>query len=325
MAPASIEDFDHRRRSAAGCLCCGSRRLRRQVQLVSGFLAERAWNGAPQLTELVTCETCGLRFFERGLDDDEVARYYLGYRNAAYQRRRQQWEPFYTPRRHLETQAWSDSPGRLANLRQSLALARAPARFTAALDHGGNQGHMLAAIDADRKAVYDPSASPAVAGVESYSIASDLPGGWSLVLCCQVLEHVSSPAAYLKHIRELLADGGWLYLEVPNERWRDAPGAKRMRRIVLEGLLRLRPLLIAADAVCTASRIKFGRLPPLGFIAMREHLNYFTRESLAALLSANGFRVEICGIEDGGQLFAVARKFGTLESKSAKTTGDTAC
>jgi hypothetical protein len=70
--------------------------LRREVQIISGFLAARAWNGRPELTELVCCEDCGLHFFDRGLDDAEVARYYHGYRDAEYQRSRHEWEPFYT-------------------------------------------------------------------------------------------------------------------------------------------------------------------------------------------------------------------------------------
>lgn len=319
MAPETPEAFDHRRRAAAGCLCCGSRRLRREAQLVSGFLAARAWGGQPELTQLACCEDCGLRFFERGLDDAEVARYYQGYRDAGYQSDRQSWEPFYTARQHAATLAWSDAPARLDNLRHSLARAKAPTRYASVLDHGGGHGHMLAAIDADRKAVFDPSSSPAVPGVEAYSRENELPGGWKLLLCCQVLEHISFPALYLRRIHGLLADDGWLYVEVPNEQWRDAPGGEGMRRAVLRLLLRCRPLLIAADGVCTACRIKFGRLPPLGFIAMREHLNYFTTESLAAVLAGNGFQVETCGIDNGGQLFAVARKFATTEAGSRNT------
>ncbi len=308
----------------AGCLCCGSHRLRREVQIVSGFLAVRAWQGRPELTELVSCEDCGLRFFERGLADDEVARYYLGYRDADYQCSRQAWEPFYTLKRHVAIQGWSDSPARLDNLRHSLARAKAPTRVDAVLDHGGNRGHMLAAIDADCKAVFDPSETPPVAGVDAYFTEIDLPGGWNMVLCCQVLEHISLPSGYLRHIHALLADDGWLYVEVPNEHWRPAPGGEGLRKAVLKTLLRWRPLLIAADVICTACRIKLGRLPPLGFVAMREHLNYFTKESLSALLAQNGFQVEACGIDNGGQLFAVARKFATGATRTPHTAGSAA-
>jgi SAM-dependent methyltransferase len=311
MATATTKVFDHRRRSAAGCLSCGSHCLRREAQPISGFLAARAWQGRPELTELVVCEVCGLRFFERGLDDDEASRYYQGYRDSAYQQSRQAWEPFYTARQHAATLAWSNDPARLVNLRHSLAQSGAPAHFGAVLDHGGGEGHMLAAVDADRKAVFDPSGGQTVRGRECYAKESDLPSGWNLVLCCQVLEHISFPSCYLRRIHDLLADDGWLYIEVPNEHWRSAPGREELRKALLKALLHSRPLLIAADMLCTASRIKLGRLPPLGFVAMREHINYFTQESLSAVLAGNGFQVESCGIDNGGQLFAVARKFGT--------------
>ncbi|MER2515404.1 hypothetical protein E4Q23_12690 [Candidatus Accumulibacter phosphatis] len=67
-------------------------------------------------------------------------------------------------------------------------------------------------------------------------------------------------------------------------------------------------MLIAADVLCTASRIKLGRLPPLGFVAMREHLNYFTTESVQALLRNCGFVIDASGINSTGQIFALARK-----------------
>lgn len=281
------------------------------MQLVSGFLAERAWDGRPEPTHLVTCESCGLRFFDRGLDDIEAARYYHGYRDPDYQRQRQAWEPFYTPQRHAELLAWSDAPVRRQNLRRSLDIAGVPARVDSVLDHGGGRGQMLAGIDARRKAVFDPAATSAESAVEAFRSSADLPGCWSLILSCQVLEHISHPADYLRHLNNLLAEDGWLYLEVPDERWASAAGGEAWRARTLNALLHWDPLLIAWDSLCTASRIKLRRLPPLGFVAMREHLNYFTGDAMAALLAATGFKVEACGIDNGGQLFAVARKFAT--------------
>lgn len=324
MVPARAEAFDHRKRSAAGCLCCGSERLTRTVQPVSGFLAARAWDGKPEITQLLRCETCGLRFFERGMDDAEAEHFYLGYRDANYQRHRQSWEPFYTLRRHASLVAWSDAPVRRENLRRSLVAATAPQRFASVLDHGGSRGQMLAGIDAGRKAVFDPAAEPAIEGVETFSRATDLPGGWSLVLSCQVLEHISNPAAYLRHLHGLLSDDGWLYLEVPNEQWLPAAGPEAWRTGMLRTLLQVDAFLIAADMFCTVCRIKLGRLPPLGFVAMREHLNYFTARALSALLATTDFHVEACGIDDGGQLFAVARKYATGATRTRNTASTSA-
>ena len=132
-------------------------------------------------------------------------------------------------------------------------------------------------------------------------------------------------AAYLREIGTLLADSGWLYLEVPVEQWRPAPGSDALRAAWLKLLLPSRPLLMVADLLCTASRIKLGRLPPLGFVAMREHLNYFTAAALRAILTNGGFTVHTCGINRAGQLFAVARKFATVNAGSDKTLSTITC
>ncbi|MDP3514130.1 MAG: methyltransferase domain-containing protein [Sulfuritalea sp.] len=325
MPTSAAENPYHLQRSAAGCLCCGSSNLQHETQIVSGFLAARAWGGPPQLTQLVCCADCGLRFFERGLSESEVARYYRSYRDAEYVRDRRRWEIFYTPTQHAAQVAWSHSAQRTEALRAALTGADAPLRFASALDHGGDHGHMLTAVEADRKAVFDPSARATLPGIDGYADSHLLPGGWDLILSCQVLEHVSVPAAYLREIGTLLADSGWLYLEVPVEQWRPAPGSDALRAAWLKLLLPSRPLLMVADLLCTASRIKLGRLPPLGFVAMREHLNYFTAAALRAILTNGGFTVHTCGINRAGQLFAVARKFATVNAGSDKTLSTITC
>ncbi|MCM2305851.1 MAG: class I SAM-dependent methyltransferase [Sulfuritalea sp.] len=319
MPTTAADPFDHHRRSAAGCLCCGNESLLYETQIVSGFLAARAWGGPPEITRLAACPACGLRFFDRGLSDAEAERYYRAYRDAEYVRARWRWEPFYTSTQHAALLAWSSSAPRIEALREALAQSNAPHCFASALDHGGDRGHMLTAVNANRKAVFDPSTCATLPGIERYSDDATLPGAWDLILSCQVLEHVSAPDVYLRKIGGLLAESGWLYLEVPAENWRPAPGSEALRAAWLRQMLRCRPLLMAADLLCTASRIKLGRLPPLGFVAMREHLNYFTADALNAILTNNGFTIDACGINRAGQLFAVARKFATSQDRIGNT------
>jgi hypothetical protein len=308
MTEGPPESFDHTHRSRHGCLCCLSTDLQQSTQIVSGFLAARAWGAAPEITALSNCNTCGFRFFNRGLTDAEATRYYRDYRNADYVRERRRWEPFYTNAQHSAQVEWSRSPTRTDALRAVLAQAQTPAHFAAVLDHGGNEGHMLAGISAQRKAVFDPSGCKTLPTIQQYTNAAQLPHDWDLILSCQVLEHVSSPIRYLRSISELLADSGWLYVEVPLETWRSARGTGNLRDRWLHLLLKFRALLIVADVLCTVSRIKLGRLPPFGFIAMREHLNYFSVTALTALLGRGNFHVVVSGINSAGQIFAVARK-----------------
>lgn len=321
MATAETESFDHQRRSASGCLCCGNSDLVFETQIVSGFLAARAWGGPPQTTQLVSCETCGFRFFDRGLSRAETARYYRGYRNADYVRARWRWEPFYTQGQHMRQVEWSRATLRTDALCEALAQSSAPSHFASALDHGGNEGHMLAGVSADRKAVFDPSGAATLPGIVRYVDIASMPGEWQLVLSCQVLEHVSSPTDYLRELGALIGDSGWLYVEVPLEIWRPASGAGTLRDAWLRLLTHSRPLLMVADGICTASRIKLGRLPPLGFVAMREHLNYFNVGALVALFDNNGFAVDASGINAAGQIFVIARKSVTVCKSNDKTAG----
>lgn len=294
--------------SCAGCPCCGNRPLRRETTVVSGFLAQRAWDGKPDLTTMAFCNACGFRFFERGLSAQEAARLYRGYRDAEYFRARNAWEPFYTRARHEAIVAWSQGAERIAGLRDSLARAGLPSRFKYVVDHGGNAGHMLRGVDADLKVVFDPSGCDSLPGITPVSDPDEIQRGCDLVLSCQVLEHVSDPSDYLIGVAALCAEGGHLYVEVPDEHWsnRVLPGG--LRDAWLRFLLRHRRFLMLADMLSTGCRVKLGFLPPLGFNPMREHLNYFTKRALDSILRASGFQIVLSGHRGAGLIFAVARK-----------------
>lgn len=299
-------------RSRAGCLCCGNRIVAYETTLVSGFLAKRAWLGPPELTRMAFCDHCGFRFFERGLSPVETSALYRDYRNAEYFCARNRWEPFYTQAQHDAVVGWARSPSRLADLRKTLDRAGLPSRFRYALDHGGNDGHMLLGIDAAVRVVFDPSGRKALPGVMSVQDPQFIRPNCDLFLSCQVLEHVSNPADYLRQAASLCADGAHLYIEVPHEMWSNHVLHGRLRDVWLRFLLRHHRLLIAADMLSTGCRVKCGFLPPMGFIPMREHLNYFTNQALDSLLVSCGFEVILSGRNGEGQLFAVARKGAAL-------------
>jgi SAM-dependent methyltransferase len=278
--------------------------------VVSGFLARRAWKGEPELTQIVFCDACGFRFFARGLSPQEAARLYQGYRDAEYFRARNAWEPFYTRARHEAVVAWSRCADRATALRSTLARAGLPARFGYVLDHGGNAGHMLRGVDAETKVVFDPSGCEALPDITAVSDPTGIPPHCDLLLSCQVLEHVSDPRRYLAEVAGLCAEGGHLYLEVPDEIWTNAVLHGPLRDVWLRFLLRHPRLLVLADMVSTACRVKLGFLPPLGFNPMREHLNYFTIQGLDFILPGCGFEIVLSGHRGAGLIFAVARKKG---------------
>ena len=293
------------KRDCTACLCCGNANLTRQTTVVSGFLAERAWHGLPEKTQIIHCAQCGFQFFERGLSDKETANLYRGYRDKDYFLARNRWEAFYTRAQHQLVGDWSRSTLRSSNLVRLLSESGLPTRFAYALDHGGAEGHLLHAISADQKIVFDVSGVGTIDGVCGISDATKIPLGCDLLTSCQVLEHVSDPAKYLTELTALCAPGAYIYIEVPNEQWSSYVWEGRLRDAWLETLLRHHWWLKLMDVISTICRVKFKFLPPMGFIPMREHLNYFTLQSLTKLLGRLGFEVVRSGHNVDGQLFAI--------------------
>ena len=76
-----------------------------------------------------------------------------------------------------------------------------------------------------------------------------------------------------------------------------------MRNLMLSLAVKSRRLHQLMDLYSTAFRVKLGFLPPLGFAPMREHVNFFTLESISKLgerlaLSTEASRIsQTCGIQ----------------------------
>lgn len=263
---------------------------------------------APALTRIMFCGNCGLRFFDRGLSADEAERYYRGYRGDEYCAARNRYEPFYTARIHCEIAAWLGSPQRRQALADVLGRSGGIADFRSILDFGGGDGTLIADLDAAERAVLDPSETPPVAGVVRISDEASAGRQWDLIVCAQVLEHVTDPRQTIASLGRLLAPRGRLYLEVPDETWDNRTFAGALRNSWLAWLLAHPTLLVAGDFISTACRIKLGTLPPFGFIPMREHLQYFTEAALRAMVRACGLDVVESGRNTVGQIYAVAAR-----------------
>ncbi len=300
--------MDHLNRSARGCLCCGDHHLKAETTVVSPFLANRGWKGKPELTSVMFCARCGFRFYDRGLSEAEGNSYYQGYRDQTYFKERNRFEPFYTRSAYDGDTTWMASPGRRVALAQVLENAGAPKSFRAALDYGGGTGQMLLDVDAGKRVVFDVSGGHTEDGVVWIGAQQEVGGDWDLVLSCQVLEHLSDPLGSVEFIAGILSNGGWFYAEVPDQHWKNSARSGRLRQAWLSWIVDKPLLLVAADTVSTAFRVKCGFLPPMGFIPMREHLNYFTEDALRALLQRAGFTVPWSGKNAEGAICAVGRR-----------------
>jgi hypothetical protein len=300
---------NHLDRAKDGCLCCAKHNFRVENTLVSPYLAFKAWVGKPEITKLMYCHDCGFRFFQRGLSDEEMSAYYAGYRDEKYHQIRHDYEPFYTQSYHEQIGAWLTSDARREDLANTLKKAKLPEKYNAVLDHGGGTGYLVRWIQADRKAVFDISGEQPEPGLEGISDPSKIGDQWDLVVSSHVFEHVSSPASILEGITPKIVQGGYLYLEVPYEQWKSFVFSSKLRDCWLRFIMSKRLLLLAMDFFSTACRIKAKFVPPMGFIPMREHINFFTPKALLALLDRHGLKPVIDPLVNAhGHLVVVAQK-----------------
>jgi SAM-dependent methyltransferase len=276
---------------STSCLCCGAKGFSEEAGVVSPFLARRAFDEGPSIVKLFRCGRCGFAWSQRGLSSGQASSLYEGYRGPAYFAQRHSFEPWYS-------QAKNDSIGseeEMIDRRAAMAdVLTKVSRMVGTrpegmiLDFGGDRGQMLKDFPDVEKLVFDLSGiacDPWASKIEHLDQFNDR---CDLVMACQVLEHVGEPVEFLSELVSLARPGGWIYIEVPFEQWSQGGAQASWRERWITWLVKKPGLLMAIDFLSTASRIVLGRVPAIGFWSLREHLNFFTAESLSELAKRVG-------------------------------------
>ncbi len=285
------------------CLACGSGEVISYPAVMSSFVASYVLNRDPELTRLFECTGCSFRFFEDRYDSREVAALYLDYRGDEYFSSRHGCEPWYTKKMNdtigkdpVEIQT------RKAKLSGFISAYVDPARLSTVLDYGGDKGQFIPDQLGSARFVYDISKVEPVPGVVSLFEKSDVADNrFDLVMLCHVLEHCSEPLQVLAELKALAAKRGTLFcFEVPFEMYdlKFVPKSKRYEEY-LKVVTGLKPLARALDFYSTVARVKFNVVPPLGFVKLHEHVNFFSVASMRALLERAGFEVRGCEVVTG--------------------------
>ncbi len=202
------------------CVLCGSNDLVEYPAEFVPFLQERMFNNVNQKTELISCKKCDFVYSSYRPSQDEISRFYSGYRDAEYQKQRQNYEPAYS-KEFNQSLGFSASN---KSLREK-TIAEVVYNHIAAkdvkrvLDFGGDAGQYIPdALSSAKKYVYDISGIQTVEGVKLITNKSELEKtGYDLVLCCHVLEHLSNPMESVQELMQMTAPEGYLYIEVPLE------------------------------------------------------------------------------------------------------------
>ena len=220
-------------------------------------------------------------FYNPRLDDDDLRKLYRDYRSEEYRRMRHASEPWYTPRFN----AGLSSPEQYKTRREKLApILRqhiGERKIRRILDYGGDRGDLVVGlVDGARTFVYDISGIPPASNVTSVHDPAGCKA--DLIINSNVLEHVGFPRLLVNEILQAAPEGGLVFLEVPCE---SPVGMSRIaRRLAQIGIVALMRPTLASALFRSAS-----------LYMMHEHINYFTRNSLTALMRSSGGAVIATG------------------------------
>lgn len=258
-------------RIASRCICCGGDALSKSPAILMPFIAKRTFGWEPveitdewglrdiksgmayPLCNTLQCKDCGVLFLDMRFTDSEMSSLYSGYRDEEYTDIRDQFEPGYKSRNLLI----SLGATHIAQVETFLsAYVTPPLRI---LDWGGDTG-LNTPFKSHSKVIhiYDISNKPVIQGalrVESSTLENTI---YDLIVLSHVLEHVPYPAKTIDDICAVMGEETVLYIEVPHEDLvRLNPGSKNLHTMKKH---------------------------------WHEHINFFARDSLVALLEHCGLR-----------------------------------
>jgi len=232
---------------AQDCLCCGSPRLAASPAVLMPFVAHRVFGWRPvEITEdwglrtlrtgmaysicnSLRCEDCGHLFLDIRFTEDQAKSLYKNYFDEDYAQLRDSYEPGYLARNEKLL-----APVHYLDKIETFLAPLIDQRPTI-LDWGGGRGQNTPfSSTRARLFLLDISGAPPVEGAVIVDPVSALAAQYDLVICSNVLEHVSYPQDLMSDLRKTLQPQTVLYLEVPYEpvqrRCADGPEALLQKR-----------------------------------------------------------------------------------------------
>jgi SAM-dependent methyltransferase len=288
--------LNNQKRIADECLCCGNSDLDSSPAILMPFISDRVFNWKPVIVDdswqlstisnghaysicnTLQCKICKFMFLDIRFSDEEAARLYKDYRGDEYTKLRDFYEPGYASR-NTKLNSGQD----YIHLIESFLSPYLDFPLSI-LDWGGDTGkntpfkNKTNILD-----IYDISDKELVKGARRVDKEGIKKTKYDLIVCSNVLEHVSYPYDLLLEIFPAMKKDTVLYIEVP-----------------FENLMKENKL--------NAYELKRH---------WHEHINFFSEESLRYLASNVGYEVigfnEVFASNEGNNsyIFQVACKINT--------------
>jgi hypothetical protein len=266
--------------NAKVCGVCQSTNLQKLPAAIMDFVAARMFDypiGEIYLSgnkfrsflfsRTIKCRKCGFVFCELRPSKDEIDRYYDGYGSDEWIKSRGTYEPQYLDYNQKTGESSSiHFKDKFLAIENFLSDTNIPSTGRL-LDFGGGTGEAISPnFDNFEKYSYDISGLSTISECTALKSLQNVQS-FEIVLCQEVLEHVSEVNEILLEISKVKEKGTYLFVTVPLE--------------IDDSLEDLKEGLV-----------------------FHEHINKFTRESLSVLLIRNGFSIEkiaVCEFEIFGQ------------------------
>lgn len=202
------------------CIVCGNQELTEFRGEIEAVLKDRMFNDFDAKSKFLYCPQCHISFSEARPEDHEASRYYQNYMREEFLEHRKKYEgdSISQYQEWLETEAPKGSALKKKIVGEILEKNINLEKIENVLDYGGSDGFMIPDnLASTKRYVYEIDNIEPIAGVTKVGKNELNSKKWDLILCTEVLEHVSYPMKIIKELLELLHEGGYLYLDVPYE------------------------------------------------------------------------------------------------------------
>ncbi len=271
-------------RISTNCICCDSTELLHSPAILMPFISHRVFNWRPvviddswglntikngtaySICNTLCCTNCGLIFLDYRFSDSEMSNLYKNYRDDEYVNLREFYEPGYKIRNQIILEGNKYLPLVEEFLKPHLKFP------ISILDFGGDTGKNTPFRDGENKIdIYEISGIETLPHTNLITKVDALNNKYDLVICSNVLEHVSFPNLVIDELEILMNKDSLLYVELPYE-----------------------------DIMKTGESIEVY----LNKRHWHEHINFFSKQSIIEMFKKTRFQVislETLNVNAGGK------------------------
>lgn len=279
------------------CIICDSINIETRDTIISDFVMARIdpnfeSERINRKTRLCYCKDCTFGFYEYRLTPEEETLLYKNYRDSRYQETRERYECWYTKK--VNDYINTGTVRKQQDAIRALLSEHSFGPFQSALDYGGNQGATLYdELGAVQKYVFDISGVEPIPGVISIRDYEELSKHkYDFIMCNMVFEHLVNPYEVMDTLHTIGDTNTIYYIEVPNEN----PFTNGSKFSIRRNL----SLLFNPHYSWFRLAKYYFQQRKQPFMPMKEHINFFTAQSLRVMAEKSGFAViKVCERQEG--------------------------